>query len=322
MPTLLDLAARSKSKTNQLLTSDLVKRSGLLRTMEFSKASHSSAGYDIEIVSDNVVEASFRAYGAGISSVDPKSHEVTHQLKPFSVYHKVDAAYIANYEGGLSQYLIDKAPQIAEGAGQKLATQMFYGSDTSGFEGLRQIAIKNNNKSGVTVCFKPAGAAASSGTTSIYCVRWDPREMCGLYKDGAFQRGAFMIKVMNGGNPVSKEDSDGNTYYVYEFAFETYLSLKNLSNIAVSMVYNLKDASTFYPTLALMRKAKRAVRGMRDNTYFYVNSFGQGLIDDNVSTTIYRDPNDTEAARELETVSGIRIVIDDNISSDEDATEV
>jgi hypothetical protein len=109
---------------------------------------------------------------------------------------------------------------------------------------------------------------------------------------------------------------------VYEFAFETYLSLKNLSNIAVSMVYNLKDASTFYPTLALMRKAKRAVRGMRDNTYFYVNSFGQGLIDDNVSTTIYRDPNDTEAARELETVSGIRIVIDDNISSDEDATEV
>jgi len=318
MPTLIDIASRSKSKTNQKLTSDLIKRSGLLRTMIFSKASHSENGYDLEMVSDNVVEASFRAFGAGISSSNPQAHTVRHELRPFTVEHEIDQAYINTYNGGLAQYLKDKAAQFAEGAGQALARQYIYGESEIGFEGLRQIAIKNNNKTGVTVCFKPSGTAASSGTTSIYCVRWDPVEMCGLYKDGAFQKGAFKIKVQNGGRPVK----NSNGVWVYQFMVETYLTLKNLSNINVSMVYNLKDASGFYPTLALMRKAKRAVRGARDNTYFYVNSTGQGLIDDNVSTTIYRDPNDTEAARELETVSGIRIVIDDNISSDEDATEV
>ncbi len=308
MSTLLDVSKSLHATKNAIVTQDFIKKSGLLQTMQWSKSSHGL--YDKDVIS-GVADASFRKIGGGISSKSASARGIRHDLFPFAQYHTVDKAIIDGYDGGLKQYLKDKGPAFASGAGQYLAKQMFYGyeADAEGFKGVRQIALANDKY------WKPSGSAADN-TSSIYVVKWDLREFCGLYSKDQYKQSAFRIKIMNNGEYVIK---DGQP--VYEFYVETYLGLKSLTASNCAMIYNLKDTTNFKPTKALIDKAIRSIKGTYADTFIYMNSTVKGIADDNLKSTTHK-AGDTEVGVPIQSISNIRIAVDDNIVDTESNSSV
>lgn len=319
MPTLLELAQLQNQKNGILLTQSFIKKSGLLMTMPFNKSNRGT--YDKDNIAANVPQASFRVIGGGISTSDPKSKTVTTSLFPFSMILTVDSVDVDEV-GGPAAYLKLYGDQMLEGAGQKFSAQTFNGSDAEGYKGIRQIIIENHDATTNKIAFKNTGTAAASGTTSIYFVKWHNREMTGLYNKENFKASGLKLEVLNNGSKTVETLDDGTKRMVYEFGAETMLGLKSLGIKSCSMVYNLKDASTFTPTLDLCKQAIRAINGSVGDTYAYANTTGMSLIDKYLKTTITMDPNSTEAGVAIETINRIPLILDENISSNEDATEV
>lgn len=310
---LLKVAQSYHKKSNIAIAADLSRESGLLRTMQFAKSSHLL--YDKDSLQTVLPSGEFYSPGGGVTPSSGGSKIVTTELFPFGMVQEVASALIDDYDGGLKQYILDKAPSYTMSAGQAIAEQYIYGfgtgGDAAGFKGIRQMCIDAGNVA------KPAGSAVGS-TSSIYIVKWDTRIMTGLYPDKMFKESMVKFKILNNGLPVLIEDpaDSDKKLSVYQFSLDLKLGLKALVANNVYQIYNLKDSATFYPTIPLITAGLQSVKATAASTKIYCNSTVKGFIDD-LKATVYHRAQDTEMSLALETIKNIEIVVDDNISNTE-----
>ena len=317
-PTLLQVAKSYRSATGIIITQDLIKKSGILQTMYFVKSSNGA--YDIADVAATLPSGEFRKINAGITPSDMDSEMLQIDLFPFSALHQVDKAIAEKYKGGLNQYIKDKSPGYAEGLGQGFAAQCIYGwgSDANGFEGLRQIAIKNSK----------VVDTYSSGTGNTYscilAVKWDRNVCTGLFDETDMKAGKIFVPVIeNNGKVVWVADPNDATKKkpVYQFATESFFGMKVLSISNVAVLLGVENVTNYKPTAADLDAILDMVKAEEDgSTFLYMNRTSRGLIDDLKTEKLQLGAKDTEFEARLKTFHGIPIMIDENITQTEART--
>lgn len=271
-------AVRSyNNKKGIVLSRDLVKKSGLLETADFQPASHSTHDEDDKaLVLGN---GGFRNYNQGVASTSAENGSVITQIYPHLTWFTADARLADAYNGGISGLLRDKGPLYAEGIGQSMDNQGFYGTvqEGKGFKGLRQIAIENGNYS--------VKNEDGSGTNccSLIIVKWDRRECCFVYPKQDWEKGNLIhFKSVNSpsGKPVivALQDSDGNEYDGYKFYSTFSLGLKVISTKNIGALLGLKNSTGYKPVKNDIRDLINSVAGFADgSTFIYGNRTAKNL---------------------------------------------
>jgi hypothetical protein len=275
---LIETVQSYNQKRGIVLSRDLIKKSALLATADFQPASHSTHDEDSKALI--LGNGGFRNYNQGVSSTAAEAGTVVTQIYPHLTWLTADARLADAYDGGIAGYLRDKGPLYAEGIGQSMASQGFYGTaeDANGFIGLRQIAIENGN---YTIKYSNG---SGNDCCSLLIVKWDRRECCFIYPKQDWKNGKMIkFKSVNSesGRPVivALEDSDGNEYDGYKFFSTMSLGLKVISTKNVGALIGLKNTTNYKPVKNDLRDLINSVGGLADGqTFIYGNRTAKNLL--------------------------------------------
>lgn len=310
-PTLLNVAQVQGNTKNVVYTQDLAKKSGLLKTMWWQKANGGLKHYYQKAI--NLPMGEFRPVNAGINVTDVECETGSLDLLGFEAMHQADRDIVDKYPGGLEQYIADKAPGYMYGLGQNFTRQMLYGTanDKGGFEGLRQLAFKNNK---VIPTFE---TATGTGFTSIYAVRWGLDELSGLYDETAMQESLIKIEKLNKGEWFYKS-VNYKEYPVYQFSFHGYFGLQSLTPSNVACLYGIKDEDNHHPSPDDIDQLLDLVFAETDgSTFLYMNREAKRLLSRLKNEKLQLLSYANDYGTQLDTWNGIPLILEDNISHTE-----
>lgn len=251
---------------------DLTKQSGILQTALVRPSSHGNKHkYKYW---NNLPSGGFRSFGVGIVPSVISKDTVSNDLWEYADLMQGDAGEVMAHPGGKAGWLRDNVPAFLEGAGNKISTQIIYGTtsfgSTSGFLGFHQYA-KNNSK--VT-----AQLSGSSGSrTSIFAVRWDQTNGASLR---VWPQSGRLIEVMDltPSQPVTvtTDTTTGAQLPVYQWWVRAYFTLVIPAATAVAAITQI-DA-THLPTAQQFETLIAAVRKNSGNIVLYGNDLAYSSL--------------------------------------------
>lgn len=205
--------------------------------------------------------------------------------------------------GSAKSYFAKKMPAILRETGANTEQSFIYNN-------FRPFAKANGRE------FDAGGTTADS-QYSLIIVKWTPGEITGLYDPAGFGNGkVFDILPVNGGNVYEYTDSDSKNKLVYGQRIKTYLALQLANPRFVSSIVNIdltEDANsdTGYkalPTEALMRKALRAARATRGNSFIYCHPAVKDALGAYKGSALEMTTLDDDRNTKVEAWDGIPIV--------------
>lgn len=296
-----------KAVADAAIIDDLVKSSGILQTALVLPSSHGKF-HKYKKVSA-LPTASFRSIGGTYTdqTIDNEIHQL--DLKMCGVVQSEDKAICD--EIGVRKYFMDNRPAIMEALGQKMATGIIYGTnssygDVSGFIGLHDIADAYGSS-----YYTDCGGATS--TTSIFVVKY-ARGRSGLVYNSKTVGAGSLIKtsLISGGNPVLEYIGSGTKKPVYQILYETDLAWLAASALTVHALVGV-DESTNAPTDLELKKAIDSVKGTAADTFIYTSRMGKRAIESLNNTAMDTTPMNDDFNTLITRYAGIPIVVDENI---------
>jgi hypothetical protein len=313
--TLLKLAAAYNVPAQTAVIDSLTRESGILRTMQFQKASHGL--FHKFKIKAGLPSGGFRRVNGAI--VPHTTFDEVHQedLKILTDIQQEDKAICEAYPGGVDKYFSDEAAAFLEGLGQTAARQLIYGTmasygDPEGFRGLRQYAVENDRV--IT-----AGGGSGERTT-ILAVRWKPGVCVGLYNENAFVDGQVVaVKPLNQGQPVMVvvDPSTGAVKPVYQALYEAYLGLLVADSANVAAYTEVADSTGHKPTASNLDKLIDLVNGSPADTCLYANRLGRRLLWELKESKMQTSSADGDYNTLIERWNGVPVVLEENLSTTE-----
>jgi hypothetical protein len=312
---LLKLAAAYNAPTQAAVIDSLVRESGILRTMQFQKASH-GLFHKFKLKS-GLPGGGFRRVNGSIVPHTTFDEVRQEDLKILTDIQQEDKAICEAYPGGVEKYFADEAPAFLEGLGQTAARQLIYGTtpsygDPEGFRGLRQYAVENDRV--------VAAGGASGARTTLLAVRWKAGVCVGLYNENAFEQGQLVcVKPLNQGQPVMVmvDPTTGAVKPVYQALYEAYLGLlaADVSNIAAYT--EVADSTGHKPTATNMDKLIDLVSGSPADTFIYANRLGRRLLWELKESKMQTTGSEGDYNHVIERWNGVPVILEENLSSTE-----
>jgi hypothetical protein len=312
---LLKLAAAYNVPNQTAVIDSLTKESGILRTMQFQKASHGL--FHKFKIKASLPSGGFRRVNGSIVPHTTFDEVRQEDLKILTDIQQEDKAICEAYPGGVEKYFADEAPAFLEGLGQTAARQLIYGTtpsygDTEGFRGLRQYAELNDR-------IIPAGGNSGERTT-ILAVRWKAGTCVGLYNENAFAEGQLVaVKPLNQGQPVmvTVDPATGAVKPVYQALYEAYLGLLVADTANVAAYTEITDASGHKPTSSNLDKLIDLVNGSPSDTFIYVNRLSRRLLWELKESKMQTSAAEGDYNHMIERWNGIPVMLEENLSATE-----
>ena len=248
----------------------------------------------------------------------PQSSDFTVEQSDLSLFvaHQSEPARIAeNYPGGVRAYFENERPGFSESFGQTISTQAVYGNYTafagslSGFPGFHQIARDSQN-----IVARMAGDTGSR--TSIFAVKWKPTTMALLVNPLMAANGKLMkVKVLNNGQPVlmTTNTTTHAQQLVYQVIYELMLGMFSATDLTVSAITQIQDATSDKPTASNMDKLVDQIKGNSTNTVIYCNRTSKRLLGELKDSKLTTLVTDKVYSTTVDFWNGIPLIVDDNI---------
>ena len=284
---------------------DLLKSSGILQTALIIPSSHGKF-HKYKKVSA-LPTAAYRSIGGTYTdqTVDNEIHQL--DLKMVGIVQSEDSA-ICN-EIGVAKYFKDNRPAIMEAIGQKMATGIIYGTnssygDVSGILGWHEMADAAGS-----VYYTDGGGSTNS--TSIFVVKYKPGVNGLVYNSKTVAGAQSLIKTTVISGLVLEYIGSGTKKPVYQVLYETDLAFLNASIHCVHAIVGV-DASNC-PTDPEMKAAIDSVKGTAGDTYIYTSRLGKRCIETLKTGELQMFPEHKDYSTLVSTYAGIPIVVDENI---------
>ncbi|MBU4444209.1 hypothetical protein KJ656_03885 [bacterium] len=308
--TLRDLALAYENISEEVM-SHLTKKSGILQTAEVKKATHNTLHKYKKVTA--LPTFSVREIGGSITPQAVNKEIYQSDLKIVTARQEEDKAFCDNYPGGPEAYFSDNFLSFIEAWGQKAATMIIYGTNSTfgevqGVHGLHQIANANSKVIHET--------GTSALTTTIFCVKWDPLSISLLYNAELAAAGDFLkTTILHDGRPVMSTTNVTTraAQPVYEVLYESYLGLFSASAYDVAKYDRIEDATGDEPTSDNMDILGDHVKAEAGNSYYYCNRTARRLLWRLKNTKMATAPATKDYNNVLETWNGIPLVLDENI---------
>lgn len=255
--------------------------------------------------------------GGSIGDTTVSSDVLQTDLKTIKAHQSESADIVENWKAGKAAYFDAQRPSYLEAYGQKVSNLVFYGDDATfgdvaGFRGLHQFAKAYGNEI--------AGSGTSGSTTTIFAVKFRSGvNGCGMLFDNQVMGGADIMKstVLNPNIPVLEvTNTTGNQKKeVYQVVHKGTSSFLTTSTYDVARYHSLQDDTSDRPTARNLNALIDLVRGESSNTFLFMNRLGRRLVNDLKTTDLQTNVMDTDYNIVVDMFNGIRIILDDNISS-------
>jgi len=255
--TLQELAvAMAKKQAHQV--NDLLEETTILGTWKFEPTSHGLW---------HAYEQATEIEGAGFVKIDG----VLPDVKVDSELRKIDLNIMggkmfigedkATQYGGAAKYFADKTPSLLRDAGMQAEKSLIY-------DNILPFAKDCGN-------LVSAGGSAATGATglySMYAVRQVSSEVCGLYSEKSFQKGAMLdVEAINKGALYEKDGVLG-----YGIRLKGYFGFMLANKNAVAGIVNINAAHL--PTAKQIDSMLVAARAQPANTKIYCHPVLWSLI--------------------------------------------
>ena len=300
-----------KAVKDAAIIDDLVKSSGILQTCLVMPSSHGKF-HKYKKVSA-LPTASYREIGG--SYTDQTVNDEIHQLdlKMVGLIQSEDKAICD--EIGVQKYFMDNRPAIMEAIGQKMATGIVYGTNSSygdaqGIRGWHEMA----DAAGSSYYTDCGGGDAS--TTSIFIVKMKPM-VSGLVYNSATVNGGNLIQttVLNNAQPVLEYTAAGTKKPVYQVLYETDMAWLSASIHTFHALVGVDSSNA--PTDEELKAAIDSVKGTSADTFIYTSRFGKRRIESLNVSDLQTTPETDDYNNLITRYNGIRIVVDENINEDD-----
>lgn len=298
----------------------LTKSSGLLTVAEAIPASNDL--YHKHKKLDALPAFSFGDAAGSLGDVTTNNSIYQTDLKYIKAHESEPADIVDHWNGGRKAYFADQRPSFLEAFGQKASAGLFYGTnstfgDVGGPIGLHAIAKAYGNE---------IDAGGTSGaTTTIFAVKFRPGPNgCGILYDRKVNGpGQFMQSdVKNGGKSVLETTNTTGRLKqeVYQVVHKGVLGFLSTSSYDVARIHSVSYTTDDMPTADEMQQLVDMVRGESGNTFLFMNRLGRRCLNQLKNDDLIVNIQDKEYNNIIESFNGIRIVLDENISSVEDST--
>ena len=251
----------------------------------------------------------FRNLGAGYSDYSKGVAEI--KTLPLKILGDIQAEDSASILGDKVAYFKTQRPAFMEGLGQKLATQIIYGTidgygDTAGFKGLHEYAKEYGN----TIT-----GGGTTGTTSIFVVKYGLQS--GLVIDNRLlnNQSIFNTTWLNGGQE-HLISIGGKMMPGYEVKYESILAWLSGGDKDVARYIGLNDSNT--PTVANIDKMLSQISATADgSTFIYVNADGWRYLKSLKNSALRIGALDKDYDTRVDYWDGIPVLMEENILSTE-----
>lgn len=314
MPTLKEVAeTRFREKNGVVVTQDLMRKSGLLRTMNFEQSSHGKQ--DKWDKFRKLPSGAWRQVNAGFANTEGSSLAGTIDLHPFGGIETADVLIADDEPGGITAYARRKAPGYVEGYGQKMAASLIYGTAVDGNApmGLRQYAITNGRATPVY------GSGTGSDYTCIIAVKWDPMGFTGLYNQENFSDGLFTPQILNGGQPKTITDADGNKFLGYEMSIQAMFGLKMLTPSNIAILTGVKNVNNYRPTASQIDDLLSSIQASANDgrSFVYMRGSMARMLGNLRGDPVAAAQDGGKVVRAITDWDGVPFIVDDNITQTE-----
>lgn len=319
LPTIQNLNTQWNVPDANTILIDLIKASGLLQT---GLVLPSNLGNRHRYKYHNTLPAAaFRSLGQGIAPSALNHNWAMIDLWDLASLAQEDKQIIDSYPGGKDGWIIENMAAYLESMGQTAAAQVFYGTlptsslgatnSTLGFKGLYQYATDFGQ---VHDC----GGSASTGTTSIYAVRWEKDNGVSIRVGGNTKENKELVQVQEIPPSLVVTDTTLNTQLlVNSWWLNALFTLVVPSKKTVSVLHSVSADTDCAPLASEMDAMLNEVTASSGRVVIYANTLGKSLIANlkEAKLSMYRAEMDYD--RMLESYAGVPIALDENILSNE-----
>jgi len=214
------------------------------------------------------------------------------------------------YPGNPAGYFDAEAPIWFESMGQKIATALFYGtgSTTGTFHNLKNYASENSAE-------VDAGGGTGTGTTDIFCVKWDGIATGVVVNPAVLLEGAPLIRVTayNNLQPIAEKTAASTQQPVYKVGYDTIFNLLNNTKYHISVMKGVKNATNNKPTAARLLELIDKAKATPGDSFIYMNRDARRLVAEIKDGKINTETTTENYVTTFGQFEGIPLVMDENI---------
>jgi len=305
--TLLDLAAANGSDGDKLLVSELIKRSDLLKVMQFRPISGASTTGQ---VIDSRPTASTRGFNEGVDPVAIGRSNRTWKTANFEEHSNVDV-FLANSHpasaGGPQQYRADEDMEILRAITLQWEYLAFYGDQSAVNTDFDGMSLRLNDLSQDNVVGSTGG---SGNNTSVYFFSLGNRSLQGTYNENS----SAFPEMIDNGRVSDVEDANGKKFTAYQSIFLWQAGMR-IDDVGTGRLANIKPGAT-----SLLDNMDAVAINMKiPPTGIITSRVGLQELNKYKTSVLQSTVVDEELKRRVTTWNGLPILISDSISSSETA---